>query len=471
MPKRVRFKPDSDLEEVRIIENRESHPHRHRHRREQQQPQQQQPQQQQPQQQQPQQQQPQRGRQQHSSRQESAQFPNNQTIAIQNQNLEGVPPLFRCTSGEEIGRVIKTGKGAIEDLFRGYNALQWYCDAKTASPGIIRELLRRGIDINAVDQRPSKHRPIVRHTALGFACRNANQKAVRTLLRHGADPGGLARSARYTELPKQDSRGGMIVYPSPLQELLGQPTHGPRPGKCPWTYHLSETDDKEDSYPGAGDLEIAPTFRALVRSSKSKDRHVCQECAADYHIWEPWPETEEEKASARERRRSNFRSQILRLGNRLLACVRLLLAYDPPAVLPLPQCDDPRIWSALDCFQETFWRFYFPLVVCERAGNPADKAFPASPGRLPHPIWQPVFSAYGDICDMLLEDVGYESKSKRNSKSKSKSKSGRERAAVGQDRLISLIAEHPELSSFKQGEYFDVDSELGRLMSKGASIY
>ncbi|KAI1166859.1 hypothetical protein F5B18DRAFT_676829 [Nemania serpens] len=349
--KRVHFKPYSDLEDVRMIENRESLQQHHHHRRD-------------------------------SSQQENTLFHHNQIKGDQAINLEGVPSLFRCKSREEIVNVIKTGKGAIADVFRGYNALHWYCNAKSTSLGIIQELLHRGIDINAVDQRTRTRGPIIRHTALGYACRNANIKAVRTLLQNGADPCGLGTSAQLMGLPKQGVHSNQIV---------------------------------------------------------ADDRPICRDCAADYHIWEPWPETEAEKASARERRRSNFRSQILRLGNRLRACVQLLLDYgssDPPAAFP--QCDDPHLWSGLDCFLETFWRFYYPLAVCERAENPTEKAFPASPGHLPHPISQPVFSAYGEICDMLLESEGYAMKSTAWK-------------TRGHDRLISLIVEHSELSSFEQG--------------------
>ncbi|KAI1202978.1 hypothetical protein F5X97DRAFT_330396 [Nemania serpens] len=415
--KRVRFKPDSDLEDVRIIESRESlqQQQHHHHRREQQQ----------------------RGQQQHDSQQKGTLSHHSQVIDDQAMSLERVPSLFRCKSREEIGKVIKSGKGAIADVFRGYNALHWYCNAKSTSPGIIRELLHLGIDINAVDQRTHATRgPIIRHTALGYACRNANVKAIHTLLLNGANPCGVGKSSQLVGLPTQDAHGNLIGYPSPLQELLCQPTHGPRPGKCPWIYHLSEADDEKDGYLDEDDPTTAPIFRALIRISK--DRRICRDCAADYHIWEPWPKTEAERTSARERRRSNFRSQILRLGNRLHASVQLRLDYDrsdPPAAFP--QCDDPHLWSALDCFLETFWRFYSPLAVCESVENPGDKAFPASPGHLPHPISQPAFEAYGEICDMLLESAGYSSKSAAwNTR--------------GQDRLIALIVEHSELSSFGQ---------------------
>ncbi|KAI1190968.1 hypothetical protein F5B17DRAFT_427059 [Nemania serpens] len=434
--KRVRFKADDDLEDVRIIENREflQEQQHHHHRREQQR----------------------RRQQQHRSQQEGNLFYSNHDVEDQAMNLEGVPSLFRCKSREEIGKVIKTGKGAIGDIFRGYNALHWYCDAKSTSPGIIEELIHRGIDINAVDQRTTRGATI-RHTALGYACRNANVKGVRTLLQNGADPCGLGTSGQLTGLPTQDAHGNLIVYPSPLQELLCQPTHGPRPGRCPWIYHLSEADDEKDSYLDEDDPKIMPMFRALT--GRSKNRSICRDCAADYHIWEPWPETEAEKTSARERRRSNFRSQILRLGNRLRACVQLLLDYDisdpPPS---FPQRDDPQLGSGLDCFLETFWRFYYPLAVCESAENPTDKAFPASPGHLPHPISQPVFSVYGEVCDMLLESAGYATE-------------GAAWDTRGQDRLIALIVEHSELSSFEEGEYFDVDTELEQLMSESLSTY
>lgn len=233
--KRVHFKPYSDLEDVRMIENRESLQQHHHHRRD-------------------------------SSQQENTLFHHNQIKGDQAINLEGVPSLFRCKSREEIVNVIKTGKGAIADVFRGYNALHWYCNAKSTSLGIIQELLHRGIDINAVDQRTRTRGPIIRHTALGYACRNANIKAVRTLLQNGADPCGLGTSAQLMGLPKQGVHSNQIVYPSSLQELLCQPTNGPRPGRCPWIYHLSEADEEEDSY--LDEDETAPMTAPYVGTAR-----------------------------------------------------------------------------------------------------------------------------------------------------------------------------------------------------------
>ncbi|KAI0102877.1 hypothetical protein GGR51DRAFT_525689, partial [Nemania sp. FL0031] len=192
-----------------------------------------------------------------------------------------------------------------------------------------------------------------------------------------------------------------------------------------------------------------------------KDRPICRLCAADWHIWEPWPETEAEKLSARERRRSCFRSQIVRLGNRLRACVQLLLDYtctDPPT--SFPQFDDPHLWSGIDLLLETFFRFFYPLTVCERTNSPSERAVPTSTstGELSHPLSRPVFSSFGEICDMLLEHAGYEGRGPTN-------------GLRGQDRLIRLIAEHPDLSSFEKGEFYDVDSELEKLLLQTPSTY
>lgn len=113
-----------------------------------------------------------------------------------------LPPLFRCKSYIEIRSVISSRQGTIEDIFQGYNALHWYCNAKSTCPKIIQQLLQSGIEINAVDRRPHS-RGGIRHTALGYACRNANIKAIATLLRNGADPSGLAK----LNLPRKDTNG------------------------------------------------------------------------------------------------------------------------------------------------------------------------------------------------------------------------------------------------------------------------
>ncbi|KAI0442254.1 hypothetical protein F4803DRAFT_575700 [Xylaria telfairii] len=377
-------------------------------------------------------------------------------------NLDEVPPLFRCKSPEDICDVIKARKGAIVDVFRGYNVLQWYCNAKSTSPGIIQELLHRGVDINALDQRTRKSRgPVIRHTALGYACQNANVKAVHTLLRNGADPRGMMKSATSSGLPKQDISGNPIVYPSPLQELLCQPIHGPRPGRCPWKYHLSEEDEEKDNYLDEDDPGKVPTFRAFSGLPDTLSEYygpICQLCAADYHIWEPWPDTEEEKVAARERRRACYYGQVRRLGDRLHKCVQLLLNYgcsDPPVAFP--ECDDPRLWSAIDYLFETFWHFFHPLAICEGATVfPEKNPLLPSLGNLSQISSQSSLSRFGEICDMLLESAGYEAQ-------------GPTETTRGQDRLVRLITEHSEFSSFRRGEYFDVDTQLGQELSKRSS--
>ncbi|KAI8635451.1 hypothetical protein F5Y19DRAFT_482674 [Xylariaceae sp. FL1651] len=372
-------------------------------------------------------------------------------------NISDIPPLFRCKSGAEVHDILRAGRGSIADIFQGYNALHWYSNAKSTSPSVIHALLRAGIDIDAVDRRSHVHGrgPVIRHTALGYACRNANVKAVHVLLQHGASPSGLAARAEQTPssspLPRRDKDGGgPIVYPSPLQELLCQPIHGPRPGRCPWTYHLSEDDEEQDGYLDEDDESTLPEFRALpgLTGVPADDRPVCQECVADYHILEPWPTTEAEKVAARERRRSRYYAQIQRLGSRIQRCVQLLLDHscsDPPILLR--DDDDPHLWSGMDYFLETSWRFLGPLAVCWREEGVVDKEVQTPLGRLLHIPSQAVFSPFGEVCDMLLESAGYEGKRAGN-------------GARGQERLVSLIATHPDFGSFKQGEFFDVDAQL-----------
>ncbi|KAI3342673.1 hypothetical protein F4824DRAFT_510088 [Ustulina deusta] len=435
--KRVHFKRDSILEDVQIIEPRQQHHHRRQERQH-------------------------RSQQQESTLRQGGTLSHNIPEGTNKvRNLDGVPPLFRCKSYMEIRNIISAGKGTVADIFRGYNALHWYCNAKSTSPGIIQQLLSLGIDIDALDQRThTRGRPVIRHTALGYACRNANVKAIHTLLRNGADPSGLTK----LDLPKKDIHGSPIVYPSPLQELLCQPIHGPRPGKCPWTYHLSEEDEEKDGYLDENDPESLPEFRALTRLSDlpPEKQPLCQSCAADFHIWEPWPKTEEERTAARKRRQSCYYGQIVRLGNRLKTCVQLLLNYncsDPPVFLP--GCDDPHLWSGVDYFLETFWRFFYPLAICgDGLGRFSTGDFLASPGQLTRVISQTIFAPFGEIADMLVESAGYEGE-------------GRDiqGEARGSNRLISLIAAHPEFTSFRQGEYFDVDAQLdeARLESSTSS--
>ncbi|KAJ3579908.1 hypothetical protein NPX13_g659 [Xylaria arbuscula] len=345
--------------------------------------------------------------------------------------VEDLPPLFRWT---------------VEDIFRGYNALHWYCNAKSTCPKIIQQLLQFGIDINAVDRRPhNRDTPVIRHTALGFACRNANVKAMHTLLRNGAEPWGLAK----LNLPLKDPNGCQIIYPSPLQELLCQSTQGPTPQRCPWTFHLYEKDEENDGYLDEEDPEKLPEFRAL--RGRSGNMPFCKLCAADYHVLEPPPRNEEERTAARTRRQACYFGQITRLGNRLKSCVQLLLNYNcssPP--VSLPDNDDPNLWSAIDLLLETFWRFFYPIALCESVIGPSSiRSFPESPGQLTRILNQSVFAPWGEIGDMLVETGGYEGEGW-----------ALRGEARGPNRLISLISIHPNLESFREGEFFDVDAQL-----------
>ncbi|KAI0102878.1 hypothetical protein GGR51DRAFT_562081 [Nemania sp. FL0031] len=169
-PKRVHFKRDSVLEEV--IEHPQSQT-RHYHGR---------------------QDQLRKSQQERSLQRKGTLSSNEPKRTNKTLTLVRVPPLFRCASQEEIQDVLKAGKGAVTDVFQGFNALHWYCNAKSTSPSIIQELLRQGIGINDLDQQTRTQGPIIRHTALGYACRNANVKAVHTLLQNGADPHGIFSS-------------------------------------------------------------------------------------------------------------------------------------------------------------------------------------------------------------------------------------------------------------------------------------
>ncbi|KAI0817643.1 hypothetical protein GGR55DRAFT_693844 [Xylaria sp. FL0064] len=295
--------------------------------------------------------------------------------------LNCIPSLFRCTSHTQIRMVISKGHGSITQIFRGYNALHWYCDAKSTSPAMIRELLDLGIDINAVDERPHTHSgPVVRHTALGYACRNANVEAIRTLLECGASPCGLGRS----DVPKTDIHGRIIVYPSPLQELLCQPIQGPGERR-PWTYHLSKdhlneiADDPDDDDSGK-----LPEFRSLGRLSAAAT--FCQDCARNFqHVGEAPLTTE--ATPAREGRQADYQKQIKHLGKRLKVCVAVLLTHDR-SDLPIyfAASDDIRLWPALDYLLATFWCFFSPL-----ANNGKTSRHSTSAERLAKLLSQPVF--------------------------------------------------------------------------------
>ncbi|KAI1356339.1 hypothetical protein F5Y01DRAFT_309753 [Xylaria sp. FL0043] len=360
--------------------------------------------------------------------------------------LNCIPSLFRCTSPTQIRKVISQGHGSITETFRGYNALHWYCDAKSTSRAIILELLDLGIDINALDERPHTHSgPVIRHTALGYACRNANLEAMRILLSWGASPFGLERS----NVPKTDVHGRILVYPSPLQELLCQPIQGPG-GQRPWIYYLNkdhlngiggDLDDDDDS----GEL---PEFRSLGRLSSAAT--FCQDCARNFqHVGEPSPMMTE-VTPAREGRQADYQRQIKRLGKRLKLCVAVLLTHDCWGLpMSFARSDDIRLWPALDYLFATFWCFFSPLANSGRTSRHSTAA-----ERLARLLSQPVFEPFGDVCDMLIESADYETEMWSAASGKR-----------GPSRLLSLILEHPDRSVLMRGEAFHFDAMLNELPS------
>ncbi|KAI0390521.1 hypothetical protein F5Y17DRAFT_444172 [Xylariaceae sp. FL0594] len=405
------------------------------------------------------------------------------------------------------------------DVFQGYHALQWYCDARTSSPVMHSMLIKLGIDVDAVDQRADPHslssHPcgcrgpaiVVRRTALGCACRNANVKAVSTLLQHGAEARGIA-----PVMKKQQTRRGkggqhrlrrgerrnaaqdetQAVYPSPLQELLSQEMHGPHPGKHVWKYHLSESDEERDAYLDEDEYgDGLPMLRSLmsshsyshdgkvpassssysitnafsnpgrnrnlknsmtssqVQQRKDHDGTWCAECATDYRIWEPWPESEFEEALARERRRARYFAQVERTGRRMHRCAQLLVDYHcplPPTPLSEGDDEDYDDDSAFDCFLKTVWRFLGPLAVCwrettasrEGGGGAGLGAHDTALDRIMNLPSTATFPPFGDLCDLLLESAGYAEKGSVASLLLAQGRMTR-----GWERPVMLIAQHP----------------------------
>ncbi|KAI1638420.1 hypothetical protein F4809DRAFT_649233 [Biscogniauxia mediterranea] len=363
--------------------------------------------------------------------------------------IDKVPLLFKCKSGDEIIHLVESGRAEVSEIYRGHNALHWYCNAKSTSPSLIETLVRYGIDINAVDQCvvSSHHNPVMmRHTALGLACRNANVKAVHTLLRLGASPFGLDRAAQ----PKRDAgTGKRLLYPSPLQVLLCQPIHGPRPA-CPWTYHLGERDEEGLSAYLDEDRDALPHFRPLLARAppgEGQQPPVCADCTRGFHIWEPWPASERDAAAWRAHRRRCWHTQVRRVGARLQRCAQLLVDYGGP----LRRGDDPHLWTALEFLLETAWRFLGPAAVCWRDEGGEDVDVSSRWGRLVGVPTEIAFPPFGEICDLLLESAGYGDDEEAESPAMQ---------ARGQQRLVALIAQHPDFERFKEGEFFDIDAEL-----------
>ncbi|KAK8125182.1 uncharacterized protein PG998_000941 [Apiospora kogelbergensis] len=206
------------------------------------------------------------------------------------------PAIFLANSGDEVDNYIVKRGDDVHEIFMGYNALQWHCDAITTSPSTIRALVKHGIDINALDHHKlpnpaaasadeCQHPPVARRTALGYACCNGNVKAVRTLLELGADPLGdpsrLPTDVSLREKHGDDTPGS--VYPSPLQDLLSKQISGPT-GVCPNKVHM----DSGHMVADLNDKDVAFAARQgmLRMYGPVRKEPECKLCSYGFHARE-----------------------------------------------------------------------------------------------------------------------------------------------------------------------------------------
>ncbi|KAK8114568.1 hypothetical protein PG999_006637 [Apiospora kogelbergensis] len=206
------------------------------------------------------------------------------------------PAIFLANSGDEVDNYIVKRGDDVHEIFMGYNALQWHCDAVTTSPSTIRALVKHGIDINALDHHKlpnpaaasadeCQHPPVARRTALGYACCNGNVKAVRTLLELGADPLGdpsrLPTDVSLREKHGDDTPGS--VYPSPLQDLLSKQISGPT-GVCPNKVHM----DSGHMVADLNDKDVAFAARQgmLRMYGPVRKEPECKLCSYGFHARE-----------------------------------------------------------------------------------------------------------------------------------------------------------------------------------------
>lgn len=282
--------------------------------------------------------------------------------------LEDVPSLFLATTSDDVHNAIFEDGADIFEVFQGYNALHWHCDAFATSPSLIWALVEYGIDINALDQHklpPNagvEHPPIACRTALGYACFNSNIKAVRTLLELGANPQGssvpLDTPFGSLQLGGRNASTPRLIYPSPLQDLLSQQFGGPT-GVCPFPIHIRENhvaaDDSDEDVPQSyhGGHYVQPECKFC---SFGFDLHGAERFGVDQL------ETAISCAS------HIYADQVYLASMRIMKCGKLLLQYmnQNPLAGQLSGGHDANLRSPIDCLLRSVWYFLGPTMMCWR---------------------------------------------------------------------------------------------------------
>ncbi|KAK8049642.1 hypothetical protein PG994_011372 [Apiospora phragmitis] len=288
--------------------------------------------------------------------------------------LDEIPSLFLATSGEEVHDAIFDDGGNAYEIFMGYNALQWHCDAPSTSPSLIWALIEFGIDIDALDQHKlppnsaAEYPPIARRTALGYACCNGNVKAVRTLLMLGANPIGSSGSLELPfgslQIGDQGNPTAHPTYPSPLQDLLSQRIGGPT-GVCPFSVHLEHinaaADDNED------DVDVS--YHQILHGRRQRygsdiPQRECKHCSFGFNVHVAERLDAAERLSQTARAQGIYAEQVKLASMRILKCGKLLLEYINHT--QLSQGHDANLPSPMDCLLRSVWHFLGPTMLCWR---------------------------------------------------------------------------------------------------------
>ena len=384
-------------------------------------------------------------------------------------DLEAVPELFLATNDDEVHDAIVKDGADISEVFQGYNALQWHCDAATTSPSLIGALIGYGIDIDALDQRKlplnphAKNPPIARRTALGYACCNGNVKAVRTLLLLGADPGGssgpLETPFGSLQLGGQDDSTIRPTYPTPLQDLLSQQFGGPT-GFCPFSIHLKDghatADDSDDDVPLAYHIGSQGIARMYGLDAVQPE---CDHCSVGFDVHEAECTSADELQSIASRAQQIYAKQMDLASMRVMKCGRLLLKYMHPDRVAgqLAEGHDANLPSPIDCLLRSVWYFLGPTMLCWRDRFAARFHWldPATLSRKElvqfaaqdPSVLVPDLSPWANLvvqasrASLYAPGLGF---------------SQRLHEYRGVDRLLALLGDHPSLDQFPEGRFADV---------------
>ncbi|KAI1755929.1 hypothetical protein F4782DRAFT_551017 [Xylaria castorea] len=265
-------------------------------------------------------------------------------------------PLFRVRSVDMVHYLLARGADPLEK-FEGMNLLHWHCSQIGTSPLLIETLIEAGVPVDELDTEGCFER-MERRTPLGHACADINLPAIRTLLRHGANPFG-ASTEKKAERSRDAGPHEEYEFPYPLESLMNQTIRGFGEigwGQCLWDHHISllheEQDDMEQEVEERDTVLPLPSILTWNRISVHEffnSRQGCYECGRGYFLADIESDVSDEAEKEKQAgllRFESWTSQMRRFVHRYFRGIQILLEAGGLELCRTPDFNPVDMWHA-----------------------------------------------------------------------------------------------------------------------------